>query len=372
MDRPLIMHLTDNLGHPGGVEVFISSMMSALSGRVESVYYNTADGRFCRNAEDVLNYSANSRPATAGLHRLCRITQESQPDIIHMHWPTAMVHGHFARLLCRSSAKTVAHFHGMVGEPTNINSLLHPRRLLRHRMQSHIIRRCASVISCSHANAGAAADHWHLSPDCVRVLPNPVDVQMWSSAEPDTSFRENVGAGPNDILFTFVGRLGPVKGLDVLCEAVGLIGEDVNLRVAIIGPGDRHQFDSHLTRPDRITFAGPVEHHDLAGLLKASDAFVLPSRWEGLPIVILEAMAAGLPVVATDVGGVAEAVEDGVTGIVVPAEDPDALALALERLAQSPQQRAEMGHNARQRAERFDLRVVAERLSDIYNGILND
>jgi len=105
-------------------------------------------------------------------------------------------------------------------------------------------------------------------------------------------------------------------------------------------------------------------------LLRGADLFVLPSRREGLPMAILEAMASGVPIVATRVGGVPEIIEDGEDGVLVPPEDPGALAAALGGLLDHPDRRAAMGIAARRKAEReFSLADAVDRYSEIYREI---
>jgi glycosyltransferase involved in cell wall biosynthesis len=110
---------------------------------------------------------------------------------------------------------------------------------------------------------------------------------------------------------------------------------------------------------------------DIPDLLRAADVFVFPSRWEGNPLSVMEAMAAGLPVVATAVGGVPELVEDGVSGILVPNEDHNALVGALQQLVQRADLRAQMAHAARRRAEeRFDIRHTVAAYESLYESLL--
>jgi glycosyltransferase involved in cell wall biosynthesis len=130
-----------------------------------------------------------------------------------------------------------------------------------------------------------------------------------------------------------VGRLIPLKGIDGLVE---LVGDDEKLRLLVVGDGpDRSRLESlalKLGAAERVVFTGAVERERIPAYLKAADAYVLNSLHEGLPHILLEAFAAGLPVIATDTGGTAEVVEDGVNGLLIPPRRKDRLASAVERV----------------------------------------
>jgi glycosyltransferase involved in cell wall biosynthesis len=159
-----------------------------------------------------------------------------------------------------------------------------------------------------------------------------------------------------------VGRFAYPKDFATLLEALALLETDY--RATLVGDGpDLAEVAAAV--PDQVELLGA--RGDVSDLLARSDVFVLSSRSEGFPVSILEAMAAGLPVVATDVGGVAEAVVDGETGILVPAADPNALAGALERLIADVELRRRLGAAGRARALRlFDTPRYRAAHLDLY------
>ena len=184
------------------------------------------------------------------------------------------------------------------------------------------------------------------------VIHNAVDVQATPRARP--------GEGPP--LVVSVGRLKYPKDTRTLLEAAARVPGDWHLEVVGDGP-ERPELEP-LTS-DRLRLVG--ERDDVPALLATASVFVLSSRSEGLPISVIEAMAAGLPVIASAVGGVGEQVEDGVTGLLVPAGDVDALADALERLLADPELRRSMGEAGRARAEElFDLPKFRQAHLDLY------
>jgi glycosyltransferase involved in cell wall biosynthesis len=173
----------------------------------------------------------------------------------------------------------------------------------------------------------------------------------------------------------FASRLERTKGAHVLVEAVALLRPthpDLRLLVAGAGPAEpglRRQV-SGLGLGDRVLLLGRVDHADLPAVHAAADLFALPALApEGLPLSLAEAMASGLPVVASSVGGVAEAVEDGVTGVLTPPGDAAALAAAVAGLLADGEGRVAMGARARQAAAaRFDAVAVVDAVEGVVAG----
>jgi glycosyltransferase involved in cell wall biosynthesis len=165
-----------------------------------------------------------------------------------------------------------------------------------------------------------------------------------------------------------LARLDRIKGLDVLLDAIAAL--DVRLVIAGEGPerGALERQAAALGERDRVQFVGWRD--DSRAFLDGIDVFVLPSRNEGFPLSIIEAMFAGRPVVATRVGSVDEAVVDQETGLLVPADDVDALRSAIVTLADDPDRRDLMGTNGRQRAlEHFSISKMASSFDALYDDL---
>lgn len=204
-------------------------------------------------------------------------------------------------------------------------------------------------------------------------IPNGVDPQHFgpAGAEARAALRRELKlpAGP---LVVFAGRLVSAKGLDVLLEAApGLLARQPEAHLLIVGDGELRASLEQQARAlglgGRVLFIGGRD--DSAPYLRAADAFVLPSRAEGLPVALLEAMACGLPCVATRVGGSAELIDDRVNGRLVAAEDPEALGEALAHALSDAAE--EWGPRARQRIlERYALDAVADRYVELYTRLL--
>lgn len=171
---------------------------------------------------------------------------------------------------------------------------------------------------------------------------------------------------------TMVGRLVPQKDPLTLLRACALVAGEFN--ILLVGDGSlRSGLERFVSRGDklkrRVRFLG--EREDIGQILAASDIFVLSSRWEGLPIAVIEAMLVGLPVVATNVGGMRELVNDGVTGILVPPGEPERLAVALERLLGDEALRRKMGEAGRRKAlAGFTVDRMLRDTEAVYQGVV--
>jgi glycosyltransferase involved in cell wall biosynthesis len=211
-----------------------------------------------------------------------------------------------------------------------------------------------TTICVSRAELELGVSSGACDPSRSVLIYNGIDVRSFGRAARN--------GGPPRILG--VGRFRPPKDFGTFVEAVRLLSPGT-FSAAIAGDG-----------PDRdLLPEGPVEllgeRDDVAELLASSDVFVLSSRAEGLPISILEAMAAGLPVVATRVGGIPELVVDGETGFLVPAGDAPARADALRRLVEDPALRERLGAAGRRRAEElFDLPRFRQEHVELYDRLL--
>lgn len=176
---------------------------------------------------------------------------------------------------------------------------------------------------------------------------------------------------PGPVRFVFTKWLAEIYGPDVFLAALARLGSEPAWEAVIAGDGPwAGRLSARATElglGDRVRFAGRLPHDEIPALLRAADVLVMPSRREAFGVAALEAAACGLPVVASDVGGVAETVVDGRTGLLVPPGDPAALAAALARLAADPDLRARLGAAGRERtAELYAWARCVERLERVY------
>lgn len=203
------------------------------------------------------------------------------------------------------------------------------------------------------------------------VIPNGLEPEPFSSPADKRALRDRLGAGNAVGIVTMVGRLAPPKDFETLIMAwEGL--RALGWQLWLVGDGPLRARLEELVHAkglhQQIQFLG--ERHDVPAILKASDIFVLSSRWEGMPLTVIEAMLAGLPVIATRVGGVPELVEEGITGLLVPPWDTRALGNALEQLINSAEMRQRMGELGRQRAlQQFTVDRMISPMRALYHEL---
>jgi len=181
---------------------------------------------------------------------------------------------------------------------------------------------------------------------------------------------------PEDKILITVGRLHKQKGHYYLIHAILKVGKEVsNIKLLIIGEGEEENNLKNLTESldltDKVIFMGV--RFDVESIISTAKLFVLPSLWEGMPNVLLEAMAAEKPVVATEVGGVAELVINGETGLLVPSRDSGALASAIIDLLQNDLKAKRMGRNGRIRVEKkFNISKTLKETENLYQKLLKE
>ncbi len=217
----------------------------------------------------------------------------------------------------------------------------------------------------------------------VVVIPPGVDISRFYPIHPDEA-KEVIGVPPCDKTLLFVGRIEPLKGIDILIQAIGLMqAKQVYVCLVVIGGDADSETESTSDEMERlkairekvglkdlITFLGKRSQDTLPYYYSAAEAVVVPSHYESFGMVALEAMACGTPVVASQVGGLAFLVRDGVTGYTVPVDEPQALADRLTMLMQDPALRHKLGEQALQEARQYAWENIAARITEVYLQVL--
>jgi glycosyltransferase involved in cell wall biosynthesis len=201
----------------------------------------------------------------------------------------------------------------------------------------------------------------------VIVVPNGINLN-------EIAERGAEGGNPGKEVL-FVGRLHPVKGAQYLLGAMSIVHRELpEAKLILVGDGEEREHLETLTDNlgirECVEFAGRVPHERVQDYMNQAEVFVLSSLSEGFPVTILEAMACGLPVVATRVGGVPDIIEDGTNGYLVDAMNQEQIAEALLKLLQNDQLRKEISNNNRKEAERYRWNTVAATLEGIYQKSL--
>ncbi len=207
----------------------------------------------------------------------------------------------------------------------------------------------------------------------IAVVPNGVDLQPFRNP-PRPMERSEFGFGPNDIVLIYVGRLGPEKNLIFLLRSfAGAAKAYDNLALLLVGDGperdnleDRAQ---HMGIDDRVFFTGMIPYEKLPSYLSMADAFVTASITEVHPLSVIEAMAAGLPVLGIKSPGIGDTVENGVTGLLTEEEELAMFTAKMVRLVTEHQQRKEMGQRARQAAENYAIERTNMMMQEKYRFV---
>jgi len=291
-----------------------------------------------------------SRFDLRAIARLARIIRRGRFDVVHNHNFTALVVGLPAAILGRARA--------VVRTEHNVAHTRGPAR--------HYLSRAAALREDAQIGVSAAVKRAHT--ECGRIprgrfvtVLNGIDEERLVPGADRASVRRELGLSDDAIVCLNIGSLTEQKNRRTLLDATARLSDVGALRVLVVGSGPEKETlearAGELGLSRRVLFLG--QRLDVPDLLAASDIFVLSSDWEGLPITILEAMASGVPCVATAVGGVPEALTDGVTGVTVEPGDPGALADGIRGLARDPELRARMAAAAR---DEFERRFRAEQM----------
>jgi glycosyltransferase involved in cell wall biosynthesis len=299
----------------------------------------------------------------AGARRVvpfARLLRRRRPEVFHAHltWPLACKFGLAGAVLARVPA--VVATQQLIPQFVMTRSTRLQQRLLGARVGRYI------AVSKDTALGLQALFPW--PSDKITVVPNAVDVRG-ADAPLDSDLRSRLSRGHRAVVLV-AARLDPLKGHRYLLDAARSL-DGVHIVLAGDGP-ERAALEARVRElglEPRVTFLGFRE--DVPRLMRCADVVVLPSLVEGLPLTVLEAMAARVPVVATAIGGTDEAVVDGMTGVLVPPGDAAALANAVERLLSNPQLARRLSEAGAARiAEHFTAERMVARVEAVYDELL--
>ena len=296
--------------------------------------------------------------------QLCWVIYRRRVDLLHVN---SYVPGNYARLAAALMQVPIVidHWHGF----TRFNA--------KRRLICRLLGRFTDLsLAVSRGVRDYLVSQGGLDPAKVRVVANGVDVAAIDSARPGPLVRRELGLPESSPVIGLVGRLDHWgKGHKELFEAMAILKERHPVHALIVGGGRR--IDEIKALAASLGLAGEVHflgtRRDVPDLLNAMDIFVLPSYSEGVSLALLEAMAAGLPVIATSVGGTPEVVMDGENGLLIPPRDAEALAGALERLLGAPDFTKKLGQNARKHVrEHYSLDRLGREINEIYEKLVTN
>lgn len=296
------------------------------------------------------------------LFRLCWVLRKYQVQIIHVN---SYVPGNYVRLaaLLMRVPLIIDHWHGF----TRLN--------LKRRVICRVLGRFTdlSLAVCQGVRTYVLKHCW-LDPARVKVVYNGVEQALFQRPRPAGAVRRDLGLPEEVPLLGLVARLDHWgKGHKELFTAMTLLSEQHPCHALIVGDGRRRgemqQMAQDLGLSPRIHFLG--NRQDVPDLLAAMDIFVLPSHSEGVSLALLEAMAAGLPVIVSEVGGLPEVVQHEENGLLIPVGDAEALAHSLSRVLRDPLWAQTLGEKARREVKtRFSLERLGQEINAIYDELV--
>lgn len=370
MRKVIITYIITDLS-TGGAQIALLRLLSAIDRNRYNpsvICFNIGNCLISKEIKNlnipVINLGMTHKGRFDAFLRLSRLLHDTQPVILH----TWLFHANIiGRLLGRFNKVPI-----IITSQRSINTNGVWREFLM-RWTSGIDDK---IIAVCEAVRKAEIESSNVPSDKVITIHNGIDPIAFTSVSNEAALEiRNSFEIPDDaLLLGAIGRLHPSKGFNDLISALAYIKAKTNsVRLIIVGEGElRDSLDLQIINHNlsgTIKFAGL--RNDIPELMSALDVFVSSSIWEGLPNVVLEAMAAGKPVVATSVGGTPEVVVDGETGLLVPPRNPEALARAIIRLLKNPELCTRMGHAGKERVlKQFSIQRMVTKTQQLYKELM--
>ena len=364
----MVMHLLDT-GGPGGAETVFAQLahrMSEHDTRTLTIVprEDWLSGHLRALQIQPVILAARGSLNFGYLRSLLAIARRNRVRLIHTHLLGSAIYGALVGLLTR--IPVIAVLHG----PTDLRKLGRLAGVKRYLLRNS----CSAVVAVSTSTREALVQ-FGLPSDSITLIQNGVDADRYTPGR-DSALRDELGVGAGELLVGAVGNIRTPKAYDVLLRAAALtLARVPNCHVAIVGQGDEaalkplRELRDSLGIGARCHFLG--FRKSTPELYRNFDVFVSSSRSEGLSLAFLEAMASGLAVVATRSGGPQEVIEPDQSGILVPIENPEALAEGLVRTLSDAGFRARLGSAARGRVvESFSLNSVLRQYATLYAKFL--
>lgn len=349
----------------GGAQVHVSQLIEGFRGRYESFLAVGEEGFLADRARELgaevtilpdLVHPISPGKDMGALFSISRYIKEIEPDLVHAHSSKAGLLGRLAAKLRGVPSVFTAHGWAFT------DGVSKKQKAIAIPLERFAGKLASKIITVSEYDKRLAMKY--------KVVPEEKIKAVWNGV-PDTEWRSNnVDGAPRLVM---VARFSEQKDHATLLSALGGM-KDWEWTLDLIGGGpgldEVRAMSRELGIGHRVNFLGALEPDQVEKLLSNSSIFVLSSRWEGLPLVIIEAMRAELPVVATDVGGVSEAVIDGETGYLIAPGDAGGLRSRLKKLMDSQDLRRKMGKAGRARYEKyFTVERMLRETAKVYEGV---
>ncbi len=355
----------------GGEEKHVFDTLSRLSTRTGLDLYVAAPGKSAWSRElsslkgiKRINVSYASKLDLVSVLKLAWLLRRQRFDVVHVHGARA---GWLVRLAALISGyrRVVWTMHLLIQD--HISRQPGWSRRYYVNLERFLNRRTARIIAVSE-NLRKGILEFDSGLDGSRVVSVPNGIEPPSQPRP-FDLRKNLGVSQTDTVVVAIGKLQREKGHDLLIRALAAIPANRRPHGAVAGTGmlkeELEKLSSSLGVAGNFHLMGYQDN--VLGILEAADIFVMPSRYEGFPIALLEAMALGKPIIASAVNGIPEAIRDQVNGLLVPPEDDRALAEAIERLDGDRELAARLGMEARKTySEYYTMERCCQRIEDVY------
>ncbi len=308
----------------------------------------------------IIDLSKKSKFNIFSLFKLIHIIKNNKIDLVHTHLVHAGILGKIAAKICGvKNVITTRHYGYQIKE----NSLL-------FRFEDMLTKYSSTVIAISTSVKDYLLSKKIVPESKITIIKNGIDLDLFKSGRKNKKNKHN-----HCMKIGSIGRLHPIKGYDYLLETFKIVNDkNPLLKLEIVGDGkikpDLLKKAKRLNLLKNVTFLGSLPPSNVISILNDWDLFILPSLWEGFGIVILEAMAMQLAVIATKIGGIKEIVKDGETGILVNPKNPKKMANAILLLLNDETKRLTMGKAGQKRIlENFSLYEKTKQLEKIYDSL---
>ena len=390
-------------GDAGGMNIYVVESAKKMAEQgIEVDIFTRADKDGFEEAVEILNgvtvhhlvagpvskLSKEELPAhTAALNSAFMHHQEGKPnnyyDIIHSHY---WISGQLGWMISERTGTPLVHNMHTMAKVKN-QSLAqddNPEPHIRSLGEEQLVERAAALIANTDAEAAALISLYGAQPEKVNVIAPGVDLNEFSLADGKSESRKRLNIAPDAMLISFVGRIQPHKGPEVLVKSVAEIlrvWPELRAKFALVIMGENagsghneleklKNYAKFLEIENVMHFVPPVKRSELADWYRASDLVCMPSYSESFGLVALEAQACGTPVIATAVGGLRTAVADGISGILVDGHDPVAWSAAIAKLLMDRERRELLSKGALAHSANFSWDVTAKKTISLYEKVL--
>jgi len=387
-------------GDAGGMNIYV--VEAAQNMAAQGVQVDIFTRRNNADVADIVEFAPGVRVIQLNVGPVSGVTKEQLPkmipdlsaafkealskdsyDVIHSHY---WISGKVAMPVAKDLNIPLVHTMHTMARVKNLNLAEGetPEPMIRVQGETQIVAAADALVANTDAEAASLVSLYEACPDNVSVVSPGVNLKVFTPGTGRAAAREIVGLDKDAHIITFVGRIQPHKGPEVLIRSIAeLVSHSPHLRAKLIvniigGASGANQSEverlkeltTWLGIDDVVRFAPPVLREELPNWYRASDLVCVPSYSESFGLVALESQACGTPVVATAVGGLRTAVADGISGVLVDGHDPRAWSSVLARLLQEPQRRVLLSLGAVEHASHFGWDATSRGTLDIYDRVL--